>query len=263
MVKETPVSDQIARDHAKPFVARTPTTRSLHFSVDQIQSRMDIRHPDALDLEYSRTMMGFLMFEPDPAKIAMIGLGGGSLAKFCYRHLPNCRIQVVEINPHVIALRHLFRIPEDNYRFCINQGDGADFLRTTSDRFSVLMIDGYDKNGPAASLSSQDFFDDCFEKLAEDGLLVINLNSDLESHVQHIARIRHSFDGPILGVNDRLHGNLILFARKGARLAILPVGQIRRPYYFEAAAWNSLRASRARIVKSATTWTGLRTPPAP
>jgi hypothetical protein len=27
-----------------------------------------------------------------------IGLGGGSLAKFCYRHLPNSRITVVEIN---------------------------------------------------------------------------------------------------------------------------------------------------------------------
>ena len=50
-------------------------------------------------------MMGFLLFIPSPARILMVGLGGGSLAKFCFRHLPDAAIDVVEINPHVIALR--------------------------------------------------------------------------------------------------------------------------------------------------------------
>ena len=46
-------------------------------------------------------MMGFLLFKPEPGNIAMIGLGGGSLAKFCHRDLPRSRIQAIEINPHV------------------------------------------------------------------------------------------------------------------------------------------------------------------
>src|SRR5262245_24128131 len=94
------------------FIAETSTTKSLHFSAHQIQSRMDLRKPFALSLEYTRTMMGFLLFEPAPESILMIGLGGGSLAKFCYRYLPACRIKVVEINPNVIALRREFLVPD-------------------------------------------------------------------------------------------------------------------------------------------------------
>ncbi|MDE8344502.1 MAG: hypothetical protein POG24_11875, partial [Acidocella sp.] len=70
---------------------------------------MNLDDPCALDLEYSRTMMGFLLFKPEPKHIAMVGLGGGSLAKFCHRYLPATRIEVVEINPHVLALRDEFR----------------------------------------------------------------------------------------------------------------------------------------------------------
>ncbi len=249
-MKEPYALERPVAKHAKPFVSRTPTTLSLHFSIDQVQSRMDVRDPTALDLEYSRTMMGFLIFEPDPANIAMIGLGGGSLAKFCYRHLPKCRIQVVEINPHVIALREKFRVPQDNARFNIIEDDGAEFLRLTSERFSVLLVDGYDSEGFAESLSSQDFYDSCFEKLAEGGQLVINLHADLLNHVQQVERIRRSFKGEALTINDRLRGNLVVFARRGAKFDTLRLGQEHQPAYFDAAAWKSLHRARTRILKT-------------
>jgi spermidine synthase len=37
-------------DHIKPFVYETPTTKALHFSIAEIQSRMQLQQPDALDL---------------------------------------------------------------------------------------------------------------------------------------------------------------------------------------------------------------------
>jgi spermidine synthase len=86
---------------------------------------MQFQNPHALALEYTRTMMGFLLFNPEPQNIAMLGLGGGSLAKFCYRYLPQSRIQVVEINPQVIALRDEFHVPPDDKRFGVVRGDGA------------------------------------------------------------------------------------------------------------------------------------------
>ena len=64
--------------HAKPFVCETATTRALHFDIAETQSCMLIGDPDALALEYTRTMMGFLLFNPEPRQITMIGLGGGS-----------------------------------------------------------------------------------------------------------------------------------------------------------------------------------------
>lgn len=99
-----------------PFVFSADGSKSLYFTLDQLQSRMSSARPTQLDVDYTRTMMGFLMFNHHPLNIAMIGLGGGSLLKFCYRHLPETRFTVVEINPHVIALRQEFEVPEDEER---------------------------------------------------------------------------------------------------------------------------------------------------
>ena len=108
--------DRDAARQAMPFVRKGLTSQSLHFSIDEVQSRMLLQRPDALDLRYTRTMMGFLAFLPAPDAIAIVGLGGGSLVNFCHRHLPRARIDVAEINPHVIALRTAFRVPPDSRR---------------------------------------------------------------------------------------------------------------------------------------------------
>ena len=105
------LDEREAARQAVPFVRKGLTSQSLYFSIEEVQSRMQLQHPDALDLRYTRTMMGFLRFLPAPEAIAMIGLGGGSLAKFCHRHLPKARIDVAELNPHVIALRDAFGSP--------------------------------------------------------------------------------------------------------------------------------------------------------
>ena len=72
--------------------------RSLYFDDEAIQSVMRNAAPAALELEYTRMMMGFLLFNPAPDSIAFIGLGGGSLVKFCYRHLPHTQLSVAENN---------------------------------------------------------------------------------------------------------------------------------------------------------------------
>lgn len=152
--------DSVAHQHPKPVLCRTATTVSLHFTWHETQSCMDIRQPEALSLEYTRTMMGFLLFIPEPQSLAMVGLGGGSLAKFCHRHLTKTRIKVVEINPHIVALRDEFHIPADSGRFRVVLGDGAEFVRNPPRRFDVLLLDGYDQDGLPLALSSQRFYDD-------------------------------------------------------------------------------------------------------
>src|SRR5262249_55489323 len=89
----------------QPYIFDSVFERRLHFTNDATQSAMLLSDPDALIAQYTRKMMAFLLFNPNPEHIVMIGLGGGSLAKFCYRNLPRSRITVVEISPDVIALR--------------------------------------------------------------------------------------------------------------------------------------------------------------
>ena len=79
-------------------------------------------------LAYTRKMMAFLMFNSQPRRILQLGLGGGSLAKFCYRYLPDASITVVEIDSDVLALRDEFQVPADDARFRVVQGNGVEYV---------------------------------------------------------------------------------------------------------------------------------------
>jgi spermidine synthase len=234
--------------HSKPFIYETLTSKALHFSIHEVQSCMDVRHPELLDLEYTRTMMGFLLFHPQPSSIGMIGLGGGSLTKFCLRNLPNADISVAEINPHVIALREQFRVPPDDDRFRVIQIDGADFVHSPPRRFDVLLADGYDRQGLPRQLATQHFYDDCYKTLTPGGMLVANLVLSHEQYVQKVERIRQSFNGSILVVDDAERCNSIVFASKECAPNTPPRNIIGPSSTLNELASNSLQSAFARVL---------------
>jgi hypothetical protein len=67
-----------------PVVSQESGVLTLHFGSDYIQSQMVVDEPDFLALAYTRTMMAFEVFMPMPREAALIGLGGGSIAKLRY-----------------------------------------------------------------------------------------------------------------------------------------------------------------------------------
>ena len=235
-------------DHVKPYVHEGLDSKSMHFSICEIQSRMQILRPDVLELEYTRTMMGFLMFAPEPGRLLMIGLGGGSLAKFCRRHLPEASMRVVEINPHVIALRDAFSVPPDDARFQVTLADGARFVRETDDRFDVLMVDAFDSQGMPAALGSRRFYDDCLDVLQPGGLMVVNLHAGHPHFLVYLDRIRRSFGENVLRVDDKDGSNSVIFACKGDRLQRAVGGPLRRPAALGADAWEQLQGAFSRVV---------------
>ncbi len=171
-----PVQMQNRRPPASvPFVYEEGTTASLHFEIEGVQSRMDKENPDRLMLSYTQMMMGFLLLNDSPEHIGMIGLGGGSLPKYCHSHLPNTRITVAEISPDVIALRDYFQIPADDDRFKVNLQDGAEFVSHIAHEFDVLLVDGFDMSGQPPQLCSEQFYQDSHRSLTPNGILVVNL----------------------------------------------------------------------------------------
>ena len=202
-------------DNDAPFVFCADGYRSLYFTLDQLQSRMCNSQPAKREVDYTRTMMGFLMFASRPVNITLIGLGGGSLLKFCHQHLPQTRLTAIEINPRVIALRDEFEVPPDSERVAIICADGADFVRETHHQFDVLLVDGFDGHGQAASLCSQAFYDDCSKALAPGGVLVVNLHHDHPNHSVFTGRIRLAFEGQLIEIPSEEKSNSIIFACKG------------------------------------------------
>jgi spermidine synthase len=233
--------------HVKPVIYETLSSKSLFFSTHDIQSRMDIMRPDELQFEYTRIMMGFLLHNPHPRSIAMIGLGGGSLAKFCYRCLPQTDITVIEINPHVIAHRSDFAVPPDDHRFTVRLADAAAFLRETDEKFDVLLADGFDIDGLPPALSSPQFYDDCSNALNPGGIFVANLHGCKPLYEVIVDRIRCGFDGNLLMVNDPGATNRLAFAVKSDAKALITLAGVRCPQGFDEVAWRELVPSMARV----------------
>ena len=198
--------------HDRPFVAEFGTLRSLQFNGLTVQSVMSIIDPDVLALDYTRAMMGFLLFNPRPRHIVMVGLGGGSLAKYCLRTLPDTCFTAVEISPEVIALRQRFGIPPDNERFRVVCADGADYVRDGEEAPDVLLVDGFVAAGLPARLGSTDFFADCRRALSPGGVLVVNHWAGDGRYAVYAARLREAFDGRVLAIGAEDGDNRISFA---------------------------------------------------
>ncbi|MBS49512.1 MAG: spermidine synthase [Sphingobium sp.] len=195
-----------------PMLFRLGDMLSLLFDWTTVQSGMKLSDPGHLLFDYTRVMMGFRLFRPQPRRIEMIGLGGGSLAKACYRCLPDCDITVVEIDPEVIALRDHFHVPADDHRFRVLCGDGADYVAKAGGRPDVLFLDGFDSRGLPQALSERAFYDSCRARLGPAGLLVANLCDNATAFTILKRRIAGSFDGRAIAIPAEQRGNRIVFA---------------------------------------------------
>ena len=198
----------------KPFLIGHDDRLTLHLSLSLIQSTMKVSDPDALDLIYTQKMMAFLLFYPRPKGILLLGLGGGSLAKYCYRHLPRTDITAVEINPHVIGFRQAFCIPDNGERFRIHCADATEYIRTHRARTDIVLLDAFDGLGIAPELTSPDFYSQVHECLSANGILVMNLAGDKTGFGDPLSRLAEVFDDRLLSIKVRDGGNQIAFAFK-------------------------------------------------
>jgi len=201
----------------KPFVVDTGTRRFLHFDFAAVQSAMELGNPGRLTLAYTRKMMAFLLFNGTPDRILLLGLGGGSLAKFCYANLPAAAVTVVESNRDVIALRDEFSIPADDHRFRVVNADGAAYISELTRSKDVILADACDRSGLAAEIDSVDFYRKARGRLSPGGLFVINLCGDRLSVAAHLAKLRDAFEGELLSLRVQNDSNLIVFGFRERR----------------------------------------------
>jgi spermidine synthase len=211
----------------KPFIQDCGPLRYLHFDLDDVQSVMRHDDPDALCLAYTRKMMAFLLFNPQPRRLLLLGLGGGSLAKFCYRHLPTAAITVLEIDPNVLALRAEFQVPADDERFRVLQADGVEYIARQLQSVNgsgkapledVILVDACDRNGLSPSLSSPELYTNLRRRLSAEGMLVMNICGEEIDIENHLARIRGVFGDCLMSLPAREDGNLIVLGfRKAPR----------------------------------------------
>lgn len=197
----------------KPYILEDGGLRYLYFEWGHTQSMMRISEPYALDLAYTRQMMAFLLFNAQPRRIVLLGLGGGSIAKYCYRYLAGARITVVESDPDVIALRDEFLVPHDDSRFSVVCADGAAYLAGLRRGADVLLVDAFDRDGIPRSFAGAEFYGNAHRCLCSAGVFVINLAGEETAALGHVDRIRRVFADATIVVPEG-DGSYIVFAQK-------------------------------------------------
>ena len=198
-------------DAETPYVSERHGVRTLHIGSDTVQSAMRLSRPYDLELSYTRSMMAFLLFMPLPDDVLLVGLGGGSLAKFIYHRLPHARVKAVEVNPQVLAIaRNYFQVPADDTRFEVIVGDGAEYVRRSDVAADVVIVDGYDSDAHAEELASKSFYAACRDRLKPGGMLVVNLWGGERLFATLLRRIETTFPGGTLCLPAERPGNIIV-----------------------------------------------------
>ena len=200
----------------KPTIAVSDErgVRSLHVGGEAIQSSMKLGDPFALALDYTRCMMAFLLFHPEPREALMIGLGGGSLAKFFHRRLRATRVRVVELDARIVhTARTQFALPPDDERLAVEIGDGAEAL--SPECCDVLVVDAYHDEVHVPKLATQEFYDAAYLALGPRGALVVNFMDDDPRFDEYLRRLEATFGGAVLAMRALYDPNVIAFALKG------------------------------------------------
>lgn len=151
--------------------------RTLYFGTGARQSCVCLTEPDRLRLPYTRAMMSFvLLLAQPPQRVLVLGLGGGSVAKFLLRAFNACRIDAVEQSAQVVQVAHdYFGLPRTE-RCTIHVGDADTFVaRAETGAYDAVLVDLYNAAGAARCIRRAAFVHHCRRILQPRGVLAMNL----------------------------------------------------------------------------------------
>ena len=130
---------------------------------------------------YHEMLSHVAMFtHPEPKRVLIIGGGDGGTAREVLKHPSVESVEMVEIDKTVVDASKL-HMPEvgdfDNPKLNVLYEDGIAFIKNVKKPYDVIIIDGSDPVGPAEGLFEKDFYQFCYDALADDGVLTTQTES--------------------------------------------------------------------------------------
>ncbi|PZN31668.1 MAG: spermidine synthase [Proteobacteria bacterium] len=141
------------------------------------QTCMEMRRPERIVMNYPRMMLGALYVHPEPRRILIVGLGGGTLPRVLEQLLPEARIDVVEIDPAVIRVAKSHFGFAESERVRVAAMDGRVFVKRAQRdgrRYDMVMLDAFDHEYIPEHLLTRDFLAEVRAVMTPDGVLVAN-----------------------------------------------------------------------------------------
>ena len=169
--KDTPYSTLTVIDNV------AEGTRTLYLN-NMPHSAMYLNGSNRAVYRYTDYFNMAFLFNPEAERVLFIGGGGFSGPKQFLEYYPNATIDVVEIDPDVVAVaREHFGVTDDP-RLRVFVMDGRTFLRGAG-TYDIVVLDAYSKTYVPFHLMTREFFEALDEHLSPDGVVVSNLISSL------------------------------------------------------------------------------------
>jgi spermidine synthase len=192
--------------------------RTLMFDSTSLQSRMSKGKPNQLITPYEQVMAYWRLFVcAEVGEALILGLGGGSAAKYCLEKLPNWQIHVVELREKMVAIAQTyFALPKDD-RLTIYIEDGAQFIahqaKLAHTHYQLLLVDLFDLTNNYSYDYTETFLKDCLKCLSVHGVMAMNLWGTNEvAFTQIIAALGKVFEWKMLIIPVTNTGNVVVFA---------------------------------------------------
>ena len=207
---------QIARietEYNDIFITKRRHEITMSFQLkgwDYTESVANLRDPDDLPVHYTRFMTTALAYPEAPARMLMIGLGGGSISTYLGRAMPEAIIDTVEIDPGVIsAAKRYFGIRE-NERVKYLAGDGRVFLNRTKQLYDLILVDAYHGGYVPFHLLTKEFYALIKQRLAPGGAAAFNVHDGSKLYVSTIKTLNEVF--PSVHLYPTGEGEVIMVA---------------------------------------------------
>lgn len=203
--------------YGRILVTREQAQLCMQFSIRserRRQSCIDEERPEKMALHYTRMMMTALLLAPDPARILMTGLGGGTLPKALAELLPDARIDIVEIDPAVVSVAERFFGFHERGNMRVFVQDARVFTRRAlrgGKRYELILLDTFDGDYIPEHLMTLEYLRETRQLLAPGGVLAANTFATSRLYDHESETYFRAF-GPFLNFTIRESANRIVLA---------------------------------------------------
>ncbi len=160
------------------FVIERENLREMWFQGNDrfyLQTRIDLDRPGDLALIYTRLLLAPLIWNPNPSRILIIGLGGGVLPRFLNEVYPDIEIDVVEVDARVTELARRYFGFKESPRLQVFEDDGRAFVKQRGQKYDMVFLDAFKGGSVPYHLKTVEFYREIAQSLNEEGLLATNL----------------------------------------------------------------------------------------
>ena len=175
--------------------------RCLKFTLIRKNSRqtcIDRNNPQRLVFDYAKMTLSALLLKPDPERILIIGLGGGTLPNALRDILPGAVIDTVEIDEAVVRVaKQFFGFAEDKQNRVYVQ-DARVFGKRAAlrgEQYGLIILDAFDGEYIPEHLMTAEFLSEMRGLLSNDGGLVANTFASSKLYDYESATYAEAFGG--------------------------------------------------------------------